>query len=75
MEGEMTADIRVVCEESRKIRRVSVILEAWSEELDTVVLKIEEHDLVTDLRSGTEVKVPFKALSNAITALRSVIRG
>ena len=75
MEGEITADIRIVCEEIRKKRRVSVVLEAWSEELDTVTLKIEDHDLESDLKSGTEVKVPYQSLMDGLNALRSVIRG
>lgn len=75
MEGEITADIRIVCEEIRKKRRVSVVLEAWSEELDTVTLKIEDHDLESDLKSGTEVKVPYESLMDGLNALRSVIRG
>ena len=75
MEGEITADIRIVCEEIRKKRRVSVVLEAWSEELDTVTLKIEDHDLESDLKSNTEVKVPYQSLMDGLNALRSVIRG
>lgn len=73
MEGETTADIRIVCEEIRKSRRISVILEAWSEELDTVTLKIEDHDLVSDMRDGTSVKVPLNALINGLTAVRSIV--
>jgi hypothetical protein len=75
MEGEITADIRIVCEEIRKKRRVSVVLEAWSEELDTVTLKIEDHDLESDLKSATEVNVPYQSLMDGLNALRSVIRG
>ena len=75
MEGEMTADIRIVCEEIRKKRRVSVVLEAWSEELDTVLLKIEDHDLESDLKSGTEVKVPYQSLMHGLDAVRNIIRG
>lgn len=74
MEGEMTADIRIVCEEIRKKRRVSVVLEAWSEELDTVLLKIEDHDLESDLKSGTEVKVPYQSLMHGLDAVRNIIR-
>lgn len=73
MEGETTADIRIVCDEIRKIRRISVILEAWSEELDTVTLKIEDHDLVSDMRDGASVKVPLTALLNGLTAVRSIV--
>lgn len=74
MEGEITADIRIICEENRKIRRISVIIEAWSEEIDTVTLRIEDHDLVSDQRDGTRIKVPYNALMNGLAAVRSIVR-
>lgn len=74
MEGETTIDIRITCEEIRKSSRTSLVLEAWSEHSDTVTLKIEHHDLVSDGKEITKIEVPFRDLMNGLEAVRSILR-
>jgi len=74
MEGETTIDIRITCEEIRKVSRTSLILEAWSEHCDTVTLKIEHHELDSDIKEFTKIEVPFRDLMNGLEAVRSVLR-
>jgi len=73
MEGEMTADIRITCEEHRKISRTTLILSAWSEHFDTVTLAIEEHDLENSAIKNTRVEVPLNQLVQALEAVRKVM--
>lgn len=74
MEGETTIDIRITCEEIRKSSRTTLVLEAWSEHHDTVILKIEHHDLAGDLKEITKIEVPFRDLMNGLEAVRSILR-
>ena len=74
MEGETTIDVRIVCEEIRKVSRTTLVLEAWSEHIDTVTLKIEHHDLVSDGKEFTKIEVPFSDLMNGLEAVRSILR-
>jgi hypothetical protein len=74
MEGETTIDIRITCEEVRKVSRTTLIIEAWSEELDTVSIKIEHHELENDRKEFTKVLVPFRELMNGLEAVRSILR-
>lgn len=69
MEGEMTGDIRIVCFEERKVRRVSLVLSTWSETLDEITLRIEDRDLRNDEAVGTDVIVPMDALMRALKAI------
>lgn len=72
IEGEKTADIRIMCFEERKVRRVSLIVEGWSEDPDMVVLKIEDRNLVTDNVEFAKVDVPFRALRSALKAMETL---
>lgn len=74
MEGESTIDVRIICEEIRKVSRTTLILEAWSEHSDTVGVKIEYHDLEADRKEYTKVDVPFRDLMNGLEAIRSILR-
>jgi hypothetical protein len=74
MEGEATIDVRIVCEEVRKVSRTTLILEAWSEHHDTVVVKIEHHELESDLKEFTKIEVPYQSLMNGLEAVRSILR-
>jgi DNA primase large subunit len=74
MEGEMTLDIRITCAEQRKISRTVLIIEAWSEQLDTATLVIEEQDLDKDQITNTKVEVPLNQLIHALEAVRMVLR-
>lgn len=74
MEGESTVDVRIICEEIRKVSRTTLILEAWSEHSDTVGVKIEHHDLEADRKEYTKVDVPFRDLMNGLEAIRSILR-
>lgn len=70
MEGEVTGDVKIVCHEVRKTRRISLILSTWSETLDDVGIRIEDRDLTTDLAEVTEVQVPLDALLRALNAIK-----
>jgi hypothetical protein len=73
MEGEMTVDIRITCEEQRKISRTTLILCAWTEHTDTVSLVIEEQDLENSAIKNTKVEVPLNQLVQALEAVRKVM--
>lgn len=74
MEGETTIDIRITCEEVRKVSRTTLVIEAWSEHHDTVTLKIEHHELEGDRKEFTKIEVPFSDLMNGLEAVRSILR-
>jgi DNA primase large subunit len=73
MEGEMTLDIRITCEERRKVSRTTLILSAWTEHIDTVTLVIEEQDLENSTIENTKVEVPLNQLIQALEAVRKVM--
>jgi hypothetical protein len=74
MESEMTLDIRLVCEEQRKVSRTTLIVSAWSEHIDTVTLVVEKHDLEKDKIVNTKVEVPLSQMLDALDAVRKVLR-
>lgn len=73
MEGECTIDIRIVCSEQRKVSRTTLILEAWTEHIDTVTLVVEEHNLEDEKITNTKIEVPLQQLIQSLDAVRKVM--
>lgn len=73
MEGECTIDIRIVCSEQRKVSRTTLLLEGWTEHIDTVTMTVEEHDLEKDEVTKTKIEVPLQQLIQSLDAVRKVL--
>jgi hypothetical protein len=75
MEGEMTMDIRITCEEQRKVSRTTLIVSGWTEDSSTVTLTVEKHDLEKDEIVNTKVEVPLPQMVQALDAVTKVLLG
>ncbi len=69
MTHEARAEVRIVCEEERKVSRTTLIVESWSED-PLVTITIQRHNLKTDKRQGDAVDVDPAQL---IAAIRAVV--